>query len=104
MNNVVTINRKKLLSAYSESQNTKRVPEGVTFFGGVLLWMVLPALVYAKSGGPISLTAFAIVAGVGVIAGVLNYLFPAPKPPSIIGPRSAKRSPAPVEPPQRKAA
>lgn len=104
MNNVVTINQKKLLSAYSDTQNTKGVPEALIFFGGVLLWMVLPALVYVNTGGPISLTGFAIVAGVGILAGVVKYLLPASPPPSIIGPGSAKQSPDTLEPPQRKAA
>jgi hypothetical protein len=105
MNNVVvTINRKTLLSDYSDLQKTNGVPEPAIFFGGVFLWLILPKLVYVDAGGPISPSAFAILAFAGIIGGVIGYLYPAPKPLSIIGPGSVRQSPSTWEPTQRKAA
>ena len=102
--NVVTIKKKRLLFDRSNSQKRKGVPDPLIFFGGVFLWMILPKLVYVDSGGPISLIEFAILASAGVVLGITSYLFPAPNPPSIIGPGSVRQSPRTVEPTQRKAA
>lgn len=103
MNNVVTINRGKFLRNYADSQQTSGSQEPITFLGGVFLWMILPKLVYADYGGPISLTAFAVLALMGVILGLVIYRYFPPKTLSIVDP-NILRSPDTVQPSQRKAA
>lgn len=104
MNNVATINRKTMIPSYTNWRKTEGLLDPVVFFGGVFLSLVLPKLVYVDSGGPVSLTAFAVLATAGVVLGLINYRYPEPGPPSIIGPGSAKQSPNTYEPMQRKAA
>jgi hypothetical protein len=102
-NNVVTINRGPL-SDYVDSQKTNRSLDRVIFFGGIILTMILPKLIYVVSGGPISLSAFSVLASAGVIMGVGSYLYPAPGPLLIVGPGSRNQSPDRLEPSNRKAA
>ena len=84
--NVVTIKREEdFLSNYANSGETTGVPEPVVFLAGILLWMVVPKLVYAEYGGPVSLPVFAILAFAGVVFGARNYLSSPPRPRSIIG-------------------
>lgn len=103
--NVVTIKREEdFLSNYANSGETTGISEPVVFLAGILLWMVVPKLVYAEYGGPVSLPVFAILAFAGVIFGVRNYLSSPPRPPSIIGLRPIQQFPDTLEPTQRKAA
>ena len=105
MNNVVTIKSKKVpLSDYADSRKADRILERVIFFGGILLLMILPKLIYVRYGGPVSLTAFAVLASAGIILGVASYLYPEPGPPSIIEPGKRNKSPDTLEPSNKKAA
>jgi len=103
--NVVTIKREEdFLSNYADSGKTTGIPEPVVFLAGILLWMVLPTLVYAEYGGPVSLKVFAVLALAAVIIGVRNYLNSPPSPPSIIGSRPIQQFPDTLQPTQKKAA
>jgi hypothetical protein len=103
--NVVTIKREEdFLSSYADSGKTTGIPEPVVFLAGILLWMVLPKLVYAEYGGPVSLKVFAVLALAAVIFGVRNYLNSPPSPPSIIGLRPIQQFPDTLQPTQKKAA
>ena len=103
--NLVTIKREEdFLSNYAGSGETTVIPEPVVFLAGILLWMVLPTLVYAEYGGPVSLEVFALFAFAGVIFGVKNYLNSPPRPPSIIGLRPIQHCPDTLQPSQKKAA
>jgi hypothetical protein len=84
MNNVVTINRGKLPSAYTDGQKTGSFRDQMTFFGGVALWMVVPKLVYAAYGGPISFSVFLGLGVIGTILGVMMYRYFPPKRLSVV--------------------
>ena len=103
--NVVTIKREEdFLSNYATSGEATCIPEPVVFLAGILLSMVLPTLVYAEYGGPVSLKVFAVFALAGVIFGVRNYMDSPPSPPSIIGLRTVQQVPDTLQPTQKKAA
>lgn len=104
MSNVVTIKKKTEPFDYSKSQRIEGLPEPLVFFGGVILWLILPKFAYIQSGGPISWREFAILAAASILIGVTSYLYPEPGPPSIIGSGSLQQSPITFEPTQRKAA
>ena len=102
--NVVTIKREEdFLSNYANSGEATG-PEPLVFLAGILLSMVLPTLVYAEYGGPVSLKVFALLAFAAVIFGVRNYLNSPPSPPSIIGLRPIQQFLDTLQPSQKKAA
>jgi len=103
MNNVVTINRGKFLSSYSKTQKVRRFPEQVYLLGGVILWVVLPKLVYVEYGGPVSLTMFSTLTFAAIVLGVTIYRYLPPKPLSILD-KDTRQSPNTLHPTQKKAA
>jgi hypothetical protein len=73
MNNMVPINSKKFLGAYSDAQNSERIPDEAVFFTGVIFFVVLPQIINIVYGGFIPLVVFAGSALVGSILGLVMY-------------------------------
>jgi ammonia channel protein AmtB len=73
VNNTVPINSKKFLGAYSEAQNSERIPDGVFFSTGVIFSVVLPQIIFGAYGGSVSLAILAASLLVGVVLGLIMY-------------------------------
>lgn len=76
MDNVVSINRVKVLGAYIDAQNGELIPEDAYFYAGVLLSVVLPQFTFFVYGGPLPLLAFAVIVLAGSIYGLARYRSP----------------------------
>lgn len=72
MNNMVPINSKKFLGAYSEAQNSERIPDAVLFSTGVI-FSALPQIIFGAYGGSLSLAILAASLLVGVVLGLIMY-------------------------------
>jgi hypothetical protein len=92
MNNVVSINRHKLLGKYIDAWNNEFIPKDAYFFAGVFLWILLPQLTFVLYGGFSPLIAFAASALAGSILGVVRYRSPY-TPPSCVGTVTKARVP-----------
>lgn len=53
--------------------SNKRALDGPVFFGGVILTMALPQLIYCAYGGPLFFIAFAVSGLIGLILGLAIY-------------------------------
>lgn len=76
MNNVISINTRRVLGASSQIQTTKRFPDAAVFLTGVILSVVLPESIYCVYGGLLPLIAFAGSALAGTIVGLVMYQSP----------------------------
>lgn len=83
MNNVFSINRKKILGAYIDAHAGESIPGDAYFFTGVFLTMLLPQLTLFVYGGAPPLMAFAACALAGSAIGVAKYRSPY-APPSCV--------------------
>ena len=83
MNNVISINRNKLLGKYINAWNNELIPEDAYFCAGVFLWMLLPQSTFFLYGSFPPLIAFAACALAGSLLGVAMYRSPY-APPSCV--------------------
>ena len=73
MNNIVPINRGMVFGSYTDTQNSERIPEEITFAIGVISTLMLPQLGLYSAYGLLPLLVFAVVALTGVIWGEARY-------------------------------
>ncbi|HKO42935.1 MAG TPA: hypothetical protein VJU84_06590 [Pyrinomonadaceae bacterium] len=73
MKKVVSIFRGRFLSTYCAAQRKQRIPDLAWFLMGILLLIVLPAIAYYLSGGPVHPMALFAGALAGFIWGVIKY-------------------------------
>lgn len=73
MNNVVSINRRKVLGAYIDAQAGGLANEDAYFCAGVLSSLVMPQYVLFVYGGSLALIAFAVTGLIGLALGVAKY-------------------------------
>jgi hypothetical protein len=93
MNNVVSINRGKVLGAYIDAQCSGLAKEDAYFYAGVLSSLVLPQYVLFIYGGFLALIAFAITGLIGLTLGVTRYYWFPYRPLSCFDEKAEARMP-----------
>jgi hypothetical protein len=104
MNNLVSINSKKVLGAYMDAQNSELITEGTYFYMGVLLSVVLPQFVLSVYGGFLPLIELALSAVVGSSIGLARYYWFPYRLLSCVNKRAEARIPPRINTSRKKAA
>jgi hypothetical protein len=73
MRKVIPFKNKKIFGTYNDVSNNGGAVESSLFIAGVIVSMLMPATVYCILGGPVSPTAFAVVALSGLVWGLEKY-------------------------------
>jgi hypothetical protein len=76
MDNLVSINRKKILGDYIDAQDSEHIPEDAYFCAGVFLSVLLPQYTFYVYGGFLPLIAFTVCALAGAAFGLARYWSP----------------------------
>jgi hypothetical protein len=73
MDNVVSINRNKILGAYIEAHDSKFNPDSAYFWTGICLSVLLPQYIFYIYGGLLPVTVCAVSMLAGLILGLVRY-------------------------------
>jgi hypothetical protein len=73
MSNVVSINHKRILGTYINTQGRELIPDEAYFVGGVFFSVLFPQFIYCLYGGLLSLIAFASSGLAGALLGLAMY-------------------------------